>query len=165
MRWLVVLVLLLTGLPSVLAQNAATSRTATAACTFADGKQISVRYERGTSAEKKALPSGEIWPATGSPMYLFTQTTVAIGKSEIPVGAYSMYIIPEKNKWTLVINKSVSAGAPYNQQQDLVRVPMELGHLSQPQLFQVAFGHVAPKQCNMRIYHHKTGVWTEFAEK
>jgi hypothetical protein len=166
MRCLVMFAVFLSGALQLLAQDkSAKPQTATATCTFADEKEMSVHYEMGTSAPKKPLPTGELWPSTGSPMYLFTQAELTIGNVEIPVGAYSMYVIPDKNKWTLVINKQVTAGAAYNQQQDLVRVPMELGHLSEPQPFSVAFGHMAPKQCNMRIYYEKIGVWTEFDEK
>ena len=44
-------------------------------------------------------------------------------------------------------------------------MPMQSGHLSEPQPFVVSFGHIAPKQCNMRIYDGKIGTWAEFKEK
>jgi hypothetical protein len=43
---------------------------------------------------------------------------------------------------------------------------MPLGQLSEPQkALDVFFGHVAPKQCNMRIYYGKAGAWVEFKER
>ncbi|MGH9502865.1 MAG: DUF2911 domain-containing protein [Terriglobales bacterium] len=99
-------------------------------------------------------------------MLLFTQTDLSLGKAEIPTGAYSMYVIPGKKTWTLVVNKNVTAGSPYDERQDLVRVPAEVGHLGQPvKRFQLAFGHVAPKQCNLRINYGRSGTWVEFMEK
>ena len=143
------------------------AKTATTACSFQDGRQISVRYEPFAVTKKKAdLPLNELWPPSGSPMYLFSQASVSLGNTEIPTGAYSLYVIPEKEQWTLIINKGVNAGVPYDQQQDLLRLPMQIGHLSEPgQHFKVVFGHIAPQQCNMRIYYGKTGAWAEFREK
>jgi hypothetical protein len=30
---------------------------------------------------------------------------------------------------------------------------------------QIAFAHIAPKQCNLRVYYEKAGAWAEFEEK
>ncbi len=99
-------------------------------------------------------------------MILFTQTEVTLANTTIPIGAFSMYVIPGKDSWTLVINRNVTAGAKYDQQQDLVRAPMEMGQLSQPEKqLGVYFGRIGPKQCNLRIYHGKTGLWAELKEK
>ena len=99
-------------------------------------------------------------------MFFFTQSDVSIGGSQLPVGAYSMYVIPDKHNWTLIINKNVTAGSKYDEAQDLVRESIEVGHLSQAvDHAKVAFGHIAPQQCNMRIYYGNTGAWTEFHEK
>ena len=99
-------------------------------------------------------------------MFLFTNTKLALDKSEIPVGAYSLYVIPDKERWTLIVNKDVSAGSPYDQQRDLLRTPMQIGQLGQKQPgAKVIFAHISPKQCNMRIYNDKTGAWAEFKER
>lgn len=138
----------------------------TTACTFEDGKQISVRYNPQGPAGQKELPHGEMWPAGSPEMYLFTQSDVSIAHSEIAVGAYSLYVIPEKKQWTLIINKGVTKGEAYKQEQDVVRATLETGHLGQAaKKIQIAFGHIAPKQCNLRIYYGETGAWAEFKEK
>ncbi len=167
MRSLTMLIVLLSSAHYVLAQQAtADPATVTGACTFQDGTEISVRYVPVETDAKARLPLNELWPASGPPMYLFTQSEVSIGGSELPVGAYSMYVIPDKHNWTLIINKTVTAGTKYDAAQDLARVPLEIGHLSQAvEQAKVAFGHIAPKQCNMRIYYGNTGAWTEFKEK
>ncbi len=165
MRWSMMSLILLILLPvSVFAeQKPDASQTATATCTLQDGNQMSVRYP--ASPLRKELRSGELWPPSGSPMFLFTSTELSLGDSSIPAGAYSLYVIPGKDKWILVINKAVSAGAPYQQQQDLARQPMEIGQLSEPQPFEVAFAQSA-RQCNLRIYSGKIGAFgAEFKEK
>jgi DUF2911 family protein len=141
------------------------TKTATALCTFQDGNQISVRYP-ALPVPKQGLRSGEVWPPSSSPIFLFTSAELMAGNAALPRGAFSMYLIPEKQKWTLIINKTVSNGTPYQPQQDVTRQPMEIGQLPEPQPFEIAFAQVGPKQCNVRIYYGKTGAWgAEFKEK
>jgi hypothetical protein len=148
----------------LLVASAVAQQAASVACTFQDGREISLRYDGGASVKKADLSSGKMWTPGEKPMLLFTQAELSIGNSQIPVGAYSLYLIPGKDHWTLVVNKKVDKGE-YDAQQDLVRVPMDEGQISNPQPFSLVFAHVAPKQCNLRIYQGKTGAWTEFHEK
>jgi DUF2911 family protein len=166
LRWWAVCGLVIGGL--VLAATASTQQSAAngsaqAVCTFADGKQMYVRYDRAVA---RGLASGKLWAPGGSPMLLFTGTTLTVGGSQIPVGAYAMYAIPEKRDWTLVVNRDVSHGSRYDEGQDLVRVPMEVGSLDQATKHaNIYFGYVAPKQCDMRIYYGAVGTWVQFREK
>ena len=64
-------------------------------------------------------------------MILFSQTTLIINKVEIAPGAYSLWLVPDKKNWTLVVNKNVKADSAYDPAQDLVREPMEIGQLPQ----------------------------------
>lgn len=98
-------------------------------------------------------------------MFFFTDTPLKIENSQIPMGAYSMYIVPQRNDWILVLNKNVKEGGKYDERLDLLRVPMQIGQLDDKEPFKVLFGHVAPGQCNMRIYEGKAGTWTEFKEQ
>lgn len=167
MRHLMIVIALLT-IPATPSSQATpgNAKTRTAFCTFKDGKQLSVRYAPQGPSGKKELPEGEMWPASGSPMYLFTQADISISTAEIPVGAYSMYVIPEKKQWTLVINKGVTEGEVYQEQQDITRVSLDTGKLREAaKEVKLAFGHIAPKQCNLRIYYGKTGAFAEFKEK
>ncbi|MGC2195571.1 MAG: DUF2911 domain-containing protein [Terriglobales bacterium] len=127
---------------------------------------MSVRYHKEAISRQNGPPEGKVWVPGGMPMFLFTQSELLIGNSQIPIGAYSMYVIPQKENWTLILNKNVSEGSKYDEHQDLSRVEMQIGQLSEPnKQFSVFFGHVAPKQCNMRMYYGKTGTWVEFKEK
>jgi len=158
------LVLMGSMLPIAVAQQPS-ANSATASCSFQDGKQLAVRYDGEHNEVKKQLPAGKLWMPGGQPMWLFAPAELSVGDAKIPVGAYSMYIIPGKENWTLVVNRNVKPGTDYKQQEDLARVTMPTGQLSNPQPFNVVFGHVAPKQCNLRIYYGKTGSWAEFHEK
>jgi hypothetical protein len=145
----------------VLGQQSATNSTA--ACTFEDGKQLTVQYAKIPEVKKANLSSGKVWTPGEKPMVLFTQTDLRVGNSKVPVGAYSLYLIPGKDHWTLIVNKDVNK-EQYREQQEVVRAPMDVGQLGQAQPFSLFFAHVAPKQCNMRIYEEKTGAWAEFRE-
>lgn len=139
---------------------------ATAGCTFQDGKQISVRYDSVGSEHNQTLRAGKLWIPGGQPMWLFTQAQLSVSNSEIPIGAYSMYILPEKDTWTLIVNRNVKATSNYDEHEDLARVAMPIGQVSEGQKeLSVVFGHVAPKQCNLRIYFDKIGSWAEFHER
>ena len=160
-RHLAISALLLSGL---LIPAAAQQADSTATCTFQDGKQMSIQYANSATVKNANLTSGKMWTPGDKPMVLFTQTDLTIANTQIPVGAYSVYLIPAKDRWTLVINKNVKPGE-YNPQQDLVRAPMDLAKISEAQPFSMVFAHMAPKQCNIRIYEGKTGTWAEFHEK
>jgi Protein of unknown function (DUF2911) len=156
---------------SLLAASTAEARSAsiappsTAVCTFADGKQISVQYSR-EPANGRALRTDEVWAPGRSPMILFTETAFLVENSNVPIGAYSMYIIPGERQWTLILNRNVSTNRKYDQRQDLLRTPMQSGSLSVPvSTVQIVFAHLAPKQCNMRLYRANRGVWVSFSEE
>ena len=165
MCWPMMLVLLLAvNLNATAQQKTDPPQTATAVCTFQDGNEISVRYP-DIPTPKRDLRSGEVWPPSTSPIFLFTSAEVTIGNTAIPRGAFSMYILPEKNKWTLVVNKGVSPGAAYQPQQDVARQAMDTAQLPEAQKLEIVFAQSA-KQCNLRIYYAKTGAFgAEFKEK
>ena len=156
------------------AQQAATSSSAsasgssasssTATCSLEDGKELYVRYN-AIPAGKERLVNGKPFTPGGSPMTLFTEAKLGFGNSTIPVGAYSLYAIPGKDHWTLVVNKNVTAGSAYDERQDLARGPMETAQVSEPgSTLDIAFAHVGPR-CTLRIYFGKSASFADFMEK
>ncbi len=146
-------------------QAAFAGKRAEAVCTFDDGKQMNVEYSQSTKDED-TFRKGRIWEPGGAPMILFTQSALTLGSAEIPADAYSLYIIPQDQQWTLVVNKNVKAGSKYDEKQDVVRAPMQIGQIDSPiKPAQIAFDHIAPKQCNLRVYYEKAGAWAEFHKK
>lgn len=145
----------------------AEDRSATASCNFDTAKQLAVRYQRiPLDAKKKILdkiPDGEVWAPGGHPMTMFTNTALTAADNKIPIGAYTLFIIPGEKTWTLIISKSTDTSGKYDQQMDLARVPMQLGELSASEdHFSVHFAHVTSDQCNMRIYLQSIGAFTAF---
>ena len=152
-----IFVFLLLSTAAVFAQDSQTT-----SCDFDDNMEVSVEYR--TAAEEPH--NGKVWMPGGAPLTLFTQVPLVLNNVTIPVGAYTMYVIPNRKDWTLIVSKNVTAGAKYDAAQDLVRAPMELGEIGQAAAtVEVALAHVGPKACNFRIYYGKTGAFAEFAEK
>jgi hypothetical protein len=142
------------------ASNAATSATA---CNLEDGRQVYVRYNPVTAKEK--IVNGRPWSPGGVPMTLFTEAPLTLGNSAIPIGAYTLYPIPAKDHWTLVVNKNVTPGAAYDEKQDIARVTMETDQVAQSNdALEVAFAHVGPR-CTLRIYIGKTASFADFTAK
>jgi hypothetical protein len=140
--------------------------TSSATCDFQDGKEITAQYYSAVMSDKDLPRNGKVWLPGGSPITLFTQVALVLNHVDIPVGAYSVYVIPNKKEWTLVVSKNVTSPKTYDEKQDLVRAPMELGIVSSPpKQLDLSFAHVAPKQCSIRIYYETTGAFVEFGEK
>jgi len=162
----VCLVLISQSLLACASQASSKDQFASVSCAFDDGKEIKIQYNSSPPKHGTEFREGQRWQPGGSLMILFTQTVLTVGNSVIPEGAYSLYVIPEKQKWTLIVNKSVTPNSKYDPAQDLVRVPMPTGEIGQalkePKL---TFAHIAPKQCNLRLYYENTGAWAEFREK
>lgn len=135
-----------------------------AVCTFEDGKEMSIQYN-GQAGESDKLSIGQVWPRATHPMFLFTQTPLKIENTSIPAGAFSVYVIPDKKHWTLVVNRNVASG-DYRPQEDLVRASMETGEVNggeaQPK---ISLGRNGPKRCEFRFYSGKTGAFVEFQEE
>jgi hypothetical protein len=150
--------------PALAQQQDADAHTGTAFCDFDDNQEISVRYNNAPG--KDETRNGKVWLPGGKPLTLFVGVPVSLANTPIPVGAYSVYIIPNRKEWTLIVNKNVTPGAAYDQTQDVARGPMELGEVdSPPGQLQVSFAHTAPKKCSIRLYYGKIGAFAEFVEK
>lgn len=162
MRMRAVLILFL--LVATFAMLAAAQQQDSTTCTFADGKSVRVTYTPVPAA--KPLNAGHAWSPGGQHMLLFTETATQLGGTSIPIGAYSLYLIPGDKDWTLAINRDVNSGDSYKKADDLVRAPMQVGILSSKEdEFEAYLGQSAPRQCSMRFDYGKTRAWVDLAEK
>lgn len=142
----------------------AQSDASTASCNLDDGRQVYIRYNAVTAKNDK-VPNGKPWTPGGTPMTLFTEAPLAFGGVTIPLGAYTVYPIPEKGKWTLAVNKNVTPGAAYDEKQDLARTQMETDQVSDAaDTLEVAFAHYNSK-CTLRIYFGKVASFADFIAK
>lgn len=166
--WIVVLIfMLLAFAPAVAAQRTMEQPgSENAVCSFDDGKAASVRYVRAPANGKDAFHLGKLWTPGGNPIFLFTETRLSVGDTDIPAGAYSIFLVPGREEWTLIVSSNVSSGTRYDERQDLVRARMQTGELNQAEgKLVIYFGRVGPRECDMRLDFGKTRAWIEFKEK
>ena len=98
-------------------------------------------------------------------MTLFTEAPLSLGSSLIPLGAYTVYPIPAKGNWSIAVNKNVTAGAAYDDKQDVARSVMETAQVeSASEALEVAFAHVG-NRCSLRVYIGKTASFVDFTAK
>ncbi len=160
--WRAVLISLLWS-PWLVAQTG-TPPTSTTTCNLDDGRQVYVRYNP-VPTNKEKVSNGKPMTPGGVPMTLFTEAELTLGTSTIPIGAYTVYPIPARDHWTLVVNKNVTPGSTYDQKQDIARAPMETAQVAQPSdALEVAFAHVGPR-CTLRVYIGKVASFADFTAK
>ncbi|HVI79703.1 MAG TPA: DUF2911 domain-containing protein [Candidatus Acidoferrum sp.] len=160
--WRAVLITILCT-PWLAAQSSGPA-TSTTTCNLDDGRQVYIRYVPAPTSREK-IQNGKAWSPGGTPMTLFTEATLMLGNSQIPVGAYTLYPIPARGNWTVVVNKNVTPGAAYDQNQDVARAQMETAQVDQPSdTVEVAFAHVGMR-CTLRIYVGKSASFADFTAK
>jgi hypothetical protein len=135
----------------------------TASCYLEDGRQVYIRYNSATTKTDR-IANGKPFTPGRAAMTLFTEAPLTFYGANIPLGAYSVYPIPEKGKWTLAINKNVTPGAPYDEKQDVARAQVETDQIPEQEALEVAFSHVDSK-CTLRIVFGKTATFAEFIAK
>jgi Protein of unknown function (DUF2911) len=139
-------------------KNSRPSPPATAACDLGGGKTITVDYSSPRAKGRKVfgglVPYGEVWRAGANEATTFVTTSdVMIGGTHVPAGSYTLFTIPNKDKWTLIISKKTGEwGIPYpGADQDLARVDMKVSATSAPvENFTIAFDKAA-SGCTLRM--------------
>jgi hypothetical protein len=89
------------------------------------------------------VPYGQVWRAGANEATSFvTDTNLSIGGTNVPAGKYTIFVIPNENKWTLIISKKTGEwGTAYpGQDNDLARIDMKVSKLPSPvENFTIAF--------------------------
>lgn len=140
----------------------AVAQESSSTCMFESGKGVRVQY----TPSKNKLQNGKVWTPGDSPFVLFTDTPVSVGDTQLPIGAYGLYVIPGKQKWTLIVNKDGKGAAEYNKSQDAAQTTMDFGELSHAvEQTKVVLGRLKPGQCTIQIYAGNKMAWGEIYEK
>ena len=100
-------------------QSKRPSPSAQAQCKFTDGKSVKTDYSSPRMKGRKIfgglVPYGQVWRlGANDATTLVTDTNVRIGDKDVPAGNYTLFTIPNADKWTLVISKKTGEwGIPY----------------------------------------------------
>jgi len=139
------------------------SPAAKASCDLGGGKNITVDYSSPRAKGRKIfgglVPYGEVWRAGANEATTFvTGSDVMVGGTHFPAGNYTLFTIPNKDKWTLIISKKTGEwGIPYpGADQDFARVDMKVSATSSPvENFTIAFDK-AGSGCTLRMEWEST---------
>jgi len=135
------------------------SPPATAKCELPGGKSITVDYSSPRMKGRKIFgseiaPYGEVWRTGANEATTFVTTAdLMVGGQHVPAGSYTLFSIPNKDKWTLIISKRTGEwGIPYpGADGDLARVDMKVSATSGPvENFTIAFDK-GGKGCTLRM--------------
>lgn len=148
------------------------SPPANAQCTFTDGKTVKVDYSsprmRGRKIYGGLVPFGEVWRTGANEATTFvTDTNVNVGGKEVPAGSYTIFTVPNADKWVLIINKKTGEwGIPYKYESDeLARVDMKVSKISGPlENFTIAF-EAKGDTCTMNVDWENTRASVDVMQK
>jgi hypothetical protein len=139
------------------------SPPATAKCDLPGGKSITVNYSSPRAKGRKIfgglVPYGEPWRTGANEATTFVTTAdLMVGGKHVPAGSYTIFTIPNKDKWTLIVSKKTGEwGIPYpGADMDLVRADMNASSTSAPvDEFTIAFDK-GDKDCTLRLEWEST---------
>ena len=134
------------------------SPPATAKCELANGKTVTIDYSSPRKKGRNVFPDvvkyGEVWRTGANEATTFVTTgDVMVGGTHVPAGSYTLFTIPGKDKWTLIISKTTGEwGTKYSgEKEDLARVEMKAGTASTPvENFTISF-EKAGSGCNLKL--------------
>jgi len=149
------------------------SPSAQAQCEFSSGKTITLNYSsprmRGRKIFGELVPYGKVWRtgANEATTFVTNENLITVKGPNIPAGSYTIFTVPNPDKWTLIINKHTGeSGIPYKYEaEEQARVPASVTKLSSPvENFTISFDHTGGS-CTMRMSWENTQASVEFTEK
>jgi hypothetical protein len=126
----------LAGAAGTLEAQAPASPRDTTRATVA-GAEIYVDYgrpsKRGREIFGGLVPFGEIWrTGANKATHLVTSKALMFGSTMVPAGTYTLYTLPGKDGWKLIINRQTGQwGTAYDAAQDLARVDLKVSTLAE----------------------------------
>ena len=148
------------------------SPAASASCDLGGGKTITTKYSSPRLKGRKMIgehePYGKVWRNGANEATTFvTSTDLMVGGKAVPAGSYTLFVLPNPDKWTLIINKKTGEwGIPYTYEaEELARVDMKLSKTSSPvENFTIAYDKTATG-CTLREEWDSTSATIDIAAR
>jgi hypothetical protein len=130
-----------------------------------NGKKITIDYSRPhtrdpkTGEQRKMIgdhePYGQVWRAgANEATSLNTEGDIQIGGTAVPAGSYTLFVLPEQGKMTLIISKKTGEwGIPYpGEEFDLARIPMKFTSGNAPvEQFTISFDKTSDNSARLAL--------------
>lgn len=109
---------------------------------------------RGRELFGNIVPWGKLWrTGANKATHLYLDGNIQIGDLKVPAGEYTLFTIPEAEGGMLIVNKQTGQnGQSYDPEQDLGRVPMQIGSFKESvELFSIEAAEEDPGQGLLRL--------------
>jgi hypothetical protein len=133
------------------------SPAAVATVTLA-GSDITIKYNapsmRGRMIFGGLVPYDKVWRTGANPATtLITPVDLHIGRLLVPAGEYTIYTLPSKHHWMLIVNKHTKQwGTEYYPAEDLGRVELKHHTLDTPQeVMSISFDDIKKDSAELHI--------------
>jgi len=166
------LLLTLTALAACQDKSQKPSPPAHAQCKFSDGKTLTIDYSSPRAKGRKIfgglVPYGEVWrTGANEATSLVTDANLNVGGKDVPAGHYTIFTVPNADKWTLIISKKTGEwGIPYKYEGDeLGRVDMKVSSTpSAVEHFTIALSPMGGG-CTLNLSWENTQASVDLSEK
>jgi len=142
------------------------SPAAQAQCKFSDGKTVKSDYSSPRMKGRKIfgglVPYGEVWRAgANDATTLVTDTNLNVGGKDVPAGSYTLFAMPNADKWVLIISKKTGEwGIPYPEGEDFGRTPMMKKAIASPQeVMSISFEKTSGNKTELHVKWETTDVY------
>ena len=136
------------------------------------GKSVTIDYNsprmRGRVIVGDVVPYDKVWRTGANPATtLKTSTDLTIGTLSVPAGTYTIYTLPGKSGWLLIINKQTGQwGTEYDEKQDLGRTPLTAKTAGTPlENMTISFEHTSAAETELHIKWEKTDEYVSVKAK
>src|SRR5579859_245689 len=121
------------------------------------GKAVTVDYSsprtKGRKIYGELVPFGQVWrTGANEATTLVTPVDLTIGGTAVPAGSYTIFTVPNKDKWALVISKKTGEwGTDYpGEKEDLARIDMKVASGPAMENFTISLDKGA-KGCTLKM--------------
>ena len=138
--------------------------------------KVSVVYSRPSMKGRKIfgdlVPFDEIWRTGANAATKITfDDPLVINGGKIEPGAYSLYTIPGKTSWTIILNKNTGSWGTggYDTKDDVVRMQVTPTNIPTTETFTIDFSDLGDGTANLNLYWENTkvtiGIQNDYHEK
>jgi len=135
---------------------------------FGLGK-VTITYSRPSVKDRVIFgginPYGEVWRtgANAATTISFTENVIFEGHS-VPAGTYSLFTIPDKTEWTIILNKTAKQWGAYSykEKDDLLRVKVKSAYRAEKrESFTIQFADVTTHSADLHLVWDHTSVYVK----